>query len=202
MGVALFYEVSPPRPAPAEGVDVDMRHILTRQKRLRTTTLVVALSAAVISLPGATGSFGIQSAAADDKPNACGCYRDSAGSCYCGKKAKCGCPGECEPKGCEEKRDKLIKKEIEVETRKAQEQSRKHAETKSHDDRPDRPVAEPEESRPTPPPPKMKPQRPPPKLSAPQRKEFLRLLDIYIAEDPGHRGQTVDQVRSAVKSAR
>jgi hypothetical protein len=179
-----------------------MRHAPTSQNRLRMTTMVVALSTAtaVIGLPGASGRFGIPiAAAADDKPNACGCYRDSAGSCYCGKKAKCGCPGECEPKGCEEKRDKLIKKEIEVETRKAQEQSRKHAETKSHDDRP---VAEPEESRPSPPPPKSKPKRPTPKMSAPQRKEFLRLLDIYVAEDPGHRGQTIEQVRDSVKSAR
>ena len=55
-----------------------------------------------------------------DGVNACGCRKDSSGACYCDRKAKCGCPGECEPKGCEEKRDKELNKEIELETKKAE----------------------------------------------------------------------------------
>jgi hypothetical protein len=51
--------------------------------------------------------------------NACGCYKDTAGACFCGRKGKCACPGDCEPKGCDEKRAKEIQKEIAVETKKA-----------------------------------------------------------------------------------
>ena len=57
--------------------------------------------------------------------NACGCYKDGAGACFCGKKGKCACPGECEPKGCEEKRNKEIQKEVEAETKKAHEADQK-----------------------------------------------------------------------------
>lgn len=42
--------------------------------------------------------------AADAPPNACGCYHDDKGSCRCVKPTKCGCPGDCEPAGCEAKR--------------------------------------------------------------------------------------------------
>jgi hypothetical protein len=37
-------------------------------------------------------------------------------------------------------------------------------------------------------------------MTAPQRKEFLRLLDIYMAEDPGHRNQTIEKARSSTSS--
>ena len=57
--------------------------------------------------------------------NACGCYRDSQGQCFCGKKGKCVCPGECEPKGCDEKRAKEIEREVANETRKAAEADKK-----------------------------------------------------------------------------
>lgn len=57
--------------------------------------------------------------------NACGCYQDTAGACFCGKKGKCSCPGECEPKGCEEKRAKQMQKEIAAETKKAAEADKK-----------------------------------------------------------------------------
>jgi hypothetical protein len=60
-------------------------------------------------------------------PNACGCYEDSAGQCRCSKKSKCGCPGSCEPAGCEEKRAKELEKEAREETRKQQEEDRKRA---------------------------------------------------------------------------
>jgi hypothetical protein len=68
-------------------------------------------------------------AAADPGPkrevNACGCYKDGAGACFCGKKGACACPGECEPKGCEEKRNKEIEREVAAETKKAAEADKK-----------------------------------------------------------------------------
>lgn len=70
------------------------------------------------------------------KENACGCYQDATGACYCGKKSKCGCPGECEPKGCEEKRAKELEKEIQAETKRAQEADRKHREAGAAKDAP------------------------------------------------------------------
>jgi hypothetical protein len=58
--------------------------------------------------------------AAKKKLNACGCYGEG-NNCTCTRNAKCGCPGECEPKGCEEARQKQLQKEIEAETKKAKE---------------------------------------------------------------------------------
>ena len=75
--------------------------------------------------------------AADQKVNACGCYRDAVGSCFCGKRGKsdksdksekkgmCSCPGECEPKGCEEKRARELEKEVQAETKRAREAEKK-----------------------------------------------------------------------------
>jgi hypothetical protein len=60
-------------------------------------------------------------AAAGKAVNACGCYADTQDNCFCGRKGKCDCPGECEPKGCEEKRAKQMQKEIAAETKKATE---------------------------------------------------------------------------------
>ena len=57
--------------------------------------------------------------------NACGCYKDAAGACFCGKKGKCSCPGDCEPKGCDEKRNKEMQKEVAAETKKAHEADQK-----------------------------------------------------------------------------
>ena len=68
--------------------------------------------------------------------NACGCYRDSVGSCYCGKKAgACACPGECEPKGCEEKRIKAMDKEIEAEAKRARELEKKQQDERAERER-------------------------------------------------------------------
>ncbi len=70
-----------------------------------------------------------KAAAAESSPkkalNACGCYADLSGRCFCGRKGKCECPGECEPKGCEEKRARQMQKEIAAETKKAAEADRK-----------------------------------------------------------------------------
>jgi hypothetical protein len=59
------------------------------------------------------------------KANVCGCFKDPSGACFCGKKARCGCPGECEPRGCAEKHDKDIEREIRAETKRAHEMERK-----------------------------------------------------------------------------
>ena len=46
----------------------------------------------------ATGSQkATESQQTSDAPqiNACGCYRNSVGVCFCEKRGKCECPGEC-----------------------------------------------------------------------------------------------------------
>jgi hypothetical protein len=75
--------------------------------------------------------------------NACGCYRDSQGACFCGKKGKCVCPGECEPKGCDEKRAKEIEREVAAETRKAAEADRKQRNKSAAGSSEKRPAAKP-----------------------------------------------------------
>jgi hypothetical protein len=62
---------------------------------------------------------------AGKKVNACGCYADVSNNCFCGRKGKCDCPGECEPKGCEEKRAKAMNKEVAAETKRAAEADKK-----------------------------------------------------------------------------
>jgi hypothetical protein len=90
---------------------------------------LLALTAALAFKLGGGAPVSAVAEAADPQVNACGCYRDSVGSCYCGKKpGKCVCPGECEPKGCEEKRAKELDKEIEAEARRAREADKKQQE--------------------------------------------------------------------------
>lgn len=57
--------------------------------------------------------------------NSCGCYKDANGSCMCGRHAHCGCPGECEPRGCAEKHDRDIDREVKAEMKRAQDMDRK-----------------------------------------------------------------------------
>jgi hypothetical protein len=57
--------------------------------------------------------------------NACGCYR-KGNACVCtDRKAKCECPDDCEPVGCEEKRQKEMDKEMAAEVKRAQEEDKK-----------------------------------------------------------------------------
>ena len=152
---------------------------------------------------------GAGSARAADK-NKCGCYKDTSGVCFCDKKAKCGCPGQCEPKGCEEARDKQIQKEIEAETRKAEEADRRHVSVNS--DRStgksekssggDRSSGE-ESSRSSrgskssaDPPPSGK------KLSAAQVKQLVKLLDQYFAESPDSRTRSAEELRNQLSQSR
>ena len=64
----------------------------------------------------------------ETKTNACGCYQNTAGQCICIRRGKCDCPGECEPKGCDEKRQKELNKAIQEETRKAEAAEKKRQE--------------------------------------------------------------------------
>jgi len=116
--------------------------------------------------------------------NACGCYRTDGGSCYCDKKSKCGCPGECEPKGCEEKRQKEIDKEIHVETKRAQDSARAHGgndhsagtAAKNETGAPDKESSA------------AKP------LTQAQLHELARLLELYVREHPDEGSKGIEQL--------
>lgn len=56
--------------------------------------------------------------------NACGCYPKGNGCVCTNKKAKCECPGECEPAGCDEKRNKEAEKEYSDAVKKAQDEEK------------------------------------------------------------------------------
>jgi hypothetical protein len=62
-----------------------------------------------------------------EKLNKCGCYADDAGTCHCTKKKNCTCPGECEPVGCEAKRQKQMEKEQKAELKKQKDREKKAA---------------------------------------------------------------------------
>jgi len=63
--------------------------------------------------------------------NACGCYH-SGNACVCtSKSAKCECPEDCEPMGCEEKRQKEMDREIAVEVKRAQDDEKKREEAEA-----------------------------------------------------------------------
>ncbi len=123
---------------------------------------------------------------ADDR-NKCGCYKDGAGLCYCDKKAKCGCPGDCEPKGCEEQREKELQKEIDAETKKAADSDHErkrpaHPDEQTASDDEDRPARAPAAR----------------KMSAAQAKQLAKLLDLYLSDHPDARGRSIEDVRNDV----
>jgi hypothetical protein len=60
--------------------------------------------------------------------NACGCYAKGNGCVCTNKKAKCECPGECEPAGCDEKRNKELEKEYSEAVKHAQDDDKKREE--------------------------------------------------------------------------
>jgi hypothetical protein len=141
---------------------------------------------------GKLTAIGTLAVAATPPANACGCYRDSAGSCFCGKKGKCACPGDCEPKGCDEKRAKQLEKEIAEETKKAT-AAGAHTAAKAKATAPsgeDKEASEHDA--------KSKSREKPAHLTAAQKNELVRLLDAYLAEHPEGKSQTINEVRSAV----
>ena len=91
---------------------------------------------ASLSMDGDSVGAGVRLAAKDKHAsekqhpplNACGCYRKDE-MCVCtSRMVKCECPGECEPVGCEQKRQKQIERELAEETKKIQEEHRKREE--------------------------------------------------------------------------
>ena len=47
--------------------------------------------------------------------NKCGCYRDTEDVCKCVRQSACGCPGQCEPVGCEAERQRDLARRMEEE---------------------------------------------------------------------------------------
>ena len=122
-------------------------------------------------------------------PNKCGCTRnESNNSCSCSKSAKCGCPGDCEPKGCEEKREAQMKKEIDAETKKAAEADRKHKASSASETRTVSAKVEKGDDGDN-----VKPE---PKLSAAQTKQLAKLLDSYLKAHPEARGKNAEELRN------
>ena len=134
-------------------------------------------SVLVISLAGAVS--------AAPERNSCGCYKDGA-TCYCDKKAKCGCPGDCEPKGCEEQRDKELQKEIDAETKKASASGHKTSASDAEGLK-----SKKEESAAT----KASSAH---KMTAAQSKQLAKLLDLYLGDHPDARGKSIEDVRNDV----
>ncbi len=143
-------------------------------------------------------------AAADGAVNACGCGRDTTGSCFCQKAARCGCPGECEPKGCEDKRVKQLEKEIEAETKRAADEDRKRNAPRpmvqpadSDDADQEAPKTKTTARADVAPPSAARASRSSDakKMTASQKKKLALLLEAYLAENPDRRSRTVAQVR-------
>lgn len=134
---------------------------------------------------------GVASRSAADEPmNACGCRQNSSGACYCQRNAKCGCPGECEPKGCDEKRTKQFENEVELETKRAKESARRQQEATASDAR--QPKAT------TPASPAIKSARTH-HMTAAQMRELARLLGLYMAEHTASGAETVEALRSQLE---
>ena len=139
--------------------------------------------------------------AAEDGLNACGCRQGaSQGMCYCEKKSHCGCPGECEPQGCEERRSKQMEKEIQAETRKAEEAARRQRPRESDESSGERDsdrdrraggeAAGPIE-------PAARKVRVV-KMTPAQKRDLARLISAYLAEHPDQANRPLDEVRSEV----
>jgi hypothetical protein len=115
--------------------------------------------------------------------DACGCYQTDSGSCVCDRKARCGCPGLCEPQGCEAQRQKAFQRELDAETKKAREADRLHASDKTE------PAAK---AAPTLPP------QPARTMTPVQQKQLAKLLDLYFAAHPAARSESAGALRDEV----
>jgi len=163
-------------------------------KIIRGRTLVAWLAAGAIAL--GVGFTVRPAAAAEDGLNACGCRQGSSGACYCEKKSHCGCPGECEPKGCEEKRAKQMDKEVQEETRKAEEASRRQRARQESSDEEAEPRRDERERAPerVPTPPKVKVV----KMTPAQKRDLGRLIKAYLTEHPDQRAKPIGEVENEV----
>jgi hypothetical protein len=143
---------------------------------------VVLGTVLVVLLAGAVGAAPAR--------NNCGCYKDGA-TCFCDKKAKCGCPGDCEPKGCEEQRDKELQKEIDAETKKAAASG--HRTSGGDEESPKSKQEKKEESAAA-----KASSGGGHKMTAAQSKQLAKLLDLYLGDHPDARGKSIEEVRSDV----
>jgi hypothetical protein len=160
-----------------------------RDGRARATSVAVATFALGTML---LTSLARPGAAWAEERNRCGCYRDGTGACFCEKKATCGCPGECEPRGCEDKRDKELQKQIQEETKRAQEAGRKDATTRPGD----------EESETAPPPAQRTSPPAHQKLTPVQAKQLAKLLDLYLTAHPEAAQKNLEEVHQDLSGAR
>jgi hypothetical protein len=142
-------------------------------------TFILAVVVLVLA-PGAHG----------EQRNKCGCYRDDGGICYCDKKARCGCPGECEPKGCEEQRSRELQKQIDAETKKAEESGHRKRSDADKGDNGDNGKAAPKE--PT--------RAASHKMSPAQAKQLGKLIDLYLTDHPNAGGQSLEEVRAELSN--
>lgn len=163
----------------------------------RGRTILAWLAAGAISLGG--GLTLRPASAADDALDACGCRQGSSGACYCEKKSHCGCPGECEPKGCEEKRSRQLEKEVQEETRKAEESARRQRARQETEDEapPPRRVERAAEREPAAPP-KVKVVR----MTPAQKHDLARLIKAYLAEHPDQGARPIGEVENEVGGGR
>ena len=114
--------------------------------------------------------------------NACGCTQTDSGACICDKKARCGCPGQCEPRGCEAQRERSFQRELDAETRKARDADRQRAAGK-------------DEAGPKAAPPAPRAAR---DMTSLQQKELVRLLDLYFAAHPDARSASAGALRDQI----
>lgn len=121
------------------------------------------------------------------EPNACGCTQTDSGACICDKKAKCGCPGLCEPRGCEAQRERTFQRELDAETRKAREADQQRNPAKNEAN-----------AKATAPPPAPRPAR---DMTSLQQKELVRLLDLYFAAHPDARSASAGDLRDQIHPA-
>jgi hypothetical protein len=167
----------------------------------RASILAGALAMAGFALAGFTAR---DAAAAEEGLNACGCRQSAQGLCVCEKKSKCGCPGECEPNGCEERRAKQMEKEIQAETKKAEDAARKQnrSHTDSDDQGGDEATPKSSAARGSKAAGASKsaavPKSTVSKMTAAQKKDLARLLGLYLAEHPNDGDRPIEQVRSDV----
>jgi len=104
----------------------------------RRAVVIWAIGFGALFLCGLGGAAAVAKSAKKDKTdvaapgkgppgvtlNACGCYRQGE-SCMCtNKNARCDCPGDCEPVGCEQKRQKEMDREVAAEVKRAEEQDK------------------------------------------------------------------------------
>ena len=154
-------------------------------KRWGLFGLALPVLALVLALGGGTALA---------EKNKCGCTRnESNNTCSCAKGAKCGCPGDCEPKGCEEKREQQMKREIEAETKKAAEADRKHkatsGETRTASMKTDGSKGDSDKPEPA-------SATSGTKMSPAQTKQLGKLLDGYLKAHPDARSKNAEELRN------